>query len=129
MAGYAFGNGLTLDPGAEIQAGIEKGKQTALGRLLGQSFTASPEDRQTLLGQAAQIDAGKAMQAQKSFTELDDDTIKSTAQRLAMASAAWKAGNKDVAQGFYTQAMPRRRSTSSWVRSAARQGQRPRPTR
>jgi len=112
MAGYAFGNGLTLDPGAEIQAGIEKGKQTALGRLLGQSFTASPEDRQTLLGQAAQIDAGKAMQAQKSFTELDDDTIKSTAQRLAMASAAWKAGNKDVAQGFYTQAMPGLRSMS-----------------
>jgi len=106
MAGYSFGNGLTLDPGAEIQAGIDKGKQTALSRLLGQAYGAQGDDRQGLLQQAAMIDPGKAMQAQQGFRAQDDDALASFTKKAVMAAQAWQSGDKQMAQGIYASLLP-----------------------
>jgi len=106
MAGYSFGNGLTLDPGAEIQAGIDKGKQTALSRLLGQAYGAQGDDRQGLLQQAAMIDPTQTMKAQQGFRAQDDDALASFTKKAVMAAQAWQSGDKQMAQGIYSSLLP-----------------------
>jgi soluble lytic murein transglycosylase-like protein len=89
-----------------FQDGRAQGQQQHLGQLYSQALTAPQDQRTPILAQMAQVSPDAAVGAQKSLADGDETAIKSTMQALSMATAAWKAGNKDMAQGFYTQAAP-----------------------
>jgi hypothetical protein len=89
-----------------FQDGRAQGQQQHLGQLYSQALTAPQDQRTPLLAQMAQVSPDAAVGAQRSLADGDETAIKSTMQALSMATAAWKAGNKDMAQGFYTQAAP-----------------------
>jgi hypothetical protein len=110
MAGYAFnvggGNLLNVDPMAEFQAGGDRGKASLFNKLAGQAMSAPQDQRQGLYGQMAGMDAAKTMDYQKANSALDEDKLKQFAQRASMASAAFKSGNQQMAQGLYTSLIP-----------------------
>jgi soluble lytic murein transglycosylase-like protein len=89
-----------------FQDGRAQGQQQHLGQLYSQALTAPQDQRTPILAQMAQVSPDAAVGAQKSLADGDETAIKSTMQALSMATAAWKAGNKDMAQGFYSQAAP-----------------------
>jgi hypothetical protein len=89
-----------------FQDGRAQGQQQHLGQLYSQALTAPQGERTPILAQMAQVSPDAAVGAQRSLADGDETAIKSTMQALSMATAAWKAGNKDMAQGFYTQAAP-----------------------
>lgn len=103
MAGYAFGNGLTLDPSAELAAGRERAKQSQLAKLMGQAYSAPADQRSGILGQVAQIDANSAMGAEKAFGDRDAARLKGLGQKAAIVVAAAKSGNKQAAASLYPQ--------------------------
>lgn len=88
MAGYAFGNGLMLDPAEEFRAGGERGRQSRLRDLMGKAATADPEQRGGLLGQIMATDPETGFKAQKAFGEADDDAFDAITRTASMMVSA-----------------------------------------
>jgi hypothetical protein len=82
------------------------GQQSRLGQLYSGAMQAPEDQRNGYLAEMAKISPSSANTAQTNFSNNDENSKKSLVQSLGMASAAWKAGNKDMAQGFYSQALP-----------------------
>lgn len=97
---------MMMDTNRSFQEGQQRGQQRRLGQLYSSALTAPQAQRPDLLAQMAKVSPDAAVSAQKTLADGDETAIKSTMQALSMATAAWKAGNKEMAQGFYSQAAP-----------------------
>ena len=106
MAGYSFGNGLTVDPLADLQSGMEAGKKRGLASLLGQAYSAPAGQRQAVLGKIAGTDPGMAFDAEKAFASMDEGRFEQFTKKALMAAQAWQSGNQSMAQSIYASLLP-----------------------
>lgn len=81
------------------EAGRERGQQNRLASLVGQAYSAPPEQRQQLIGQMAQTSPQAAFDAQKHFAGMDDNSR----QKLGQYAAAFDALPDDQKPVAYPQ--------------------------
>lgn len=83
--------------------GRQRGQQTRLGQLAGESYTAAPEQRSGILSQMAQIDPNAAQTQQSQFRTQDADGVTRLSQKAKLFVGLAKSGNQQAIATMYPQ--------------------------
>lgn len=82
----------------------EQGRKRGLAQLLGQAYSAPPDQRQQILGTVAERGApGMAMQAQQGFSKMDETSAADLAREAGMFVALAQSGDEQTIQTAYQQ--------------------------
>lgn len=83
------------------QLGRERGQQTRLGQLAGQSYTAPQDQRAGLLSQMATISPQAAQSQQQQFRAGDSDRVAQLSQKAKLFVGLAKTGNQQAIASLY----------------------------
>lgn len=83
------------------QLGRERGQQTRLGQLAGQSYTAPQDQRAGILSQMASISPQAAQSQQQQFRAGDTDRVAQLSQKAKLFVGMAKSGNQQAIAGMY----------------------------
>lgn len=83
--------------------GRQRGQQTRLGQLAGQSYTAPTDQRSGILSQMAGISPQAAQSQQKQFAESDDDRVERLSQKAKLFVGLARGGDQGSIASMYPQ--------------------------
>lgn len=84
-----------------MREGRERGTQNRLGRLYSEAMTATPEQRQGLLGQMAQSSPQAALQTQGMFRDMDQNKMADLARDAGLFVSAAQTGDPATIEQMY----------------------------